>query len=46
MQVGRDQQGGQAVTVLTLDSAIPPAALAEIADVIDAETARTVDLSD
>jgi D-3-phosphoglycerate dehydrogenase len=46
MQVGRDQQGGQAVTVLTLDSAVPPGALAEIADVIDAETARTVDLSD
>lgn len=46
MQVGRDQRGGAAVVALTVDSAIPPAVLAEIAEEIGAETARVVDLTD
>jgi D-3-phosphoglycerate dehydrogenase len=46
MQVGRDSRGGQAVVALTVDSAIPPAALVEIAEAVGADTARAVDLSD
>jgi D-3-phosphoglycerate dehydrogenase len=44
--VGRDSRGGQAVVALTVDSAIPPAALAEIAEAVGADTARAVDLSE
>jgi D-3-phosphoglycerate dehydrogenase len=46
MQVGRDHEGGAAVVALTVDSAIPPAVLAEIAAEIGAQTARVVDLSE
>jgi D-3-phosphoglycerate dehydrogenase len=46
MQVGRDHEGGAAVVALTVDSAIPPAVLAEIAEEIGAQIARAVDLSD
>jgi D-3-phosphoglycerate dehydrogenase / 2-oxoglutarate reductase len=46
MQVGRDHEGGAAVVALTVDSAIPPVVLAEIAEEIGAQTARAVDLSD
>jgi D-3-phosphoglycerate dehydrogenase len=46
MQVGRDQRGGAAVVALTVDSAIPPGVLAEIAAEIGAETAQVVDLSE
>src|SRR6185437_8224461 len=46
MQVGRDHEGGAAVVALTVDSAIPPAVLAEIGAEIGAQTARVVDLSE
>jgi len=46
MQVSRREVGGEALMVLTSDSAIPPAALAEIAQRIGATSARAVDLND
>ena len=44
MQVARDAQGGSALVALSVDSAIPAAALAEIEQAIDATTVRAVDL--
>ncbi|HEU0102958.1 MAG TPA: phosphoglycerate dehydrogenase [Mycobacteriales bacterium] len=44
-QVGRTSQGGSALMVLTVDSAVPPAVLADIADAIGASSARAVDLT-
>lgn len=43
-QVSRTAQGGEALMVLTVDSAIPAEIVAEIAEVIGASTARSVDL--
>src|SRR5438067_974789 len=45
MQVSRRQAGGEALMVLTVDSAIPADALAEIGDRIGATSTRSVDLS-
>src|SRR3954463_7044922 len=45
MQVSRRQAGGEALMVLTVDSAIPADALQDIAARIGATSARTVDLS-
>jgi D-3-phosphoglycerate dehydrogenase len=45
MQVARRAAGGEALMVLTIDTAIPPEALAEIAHGVGATNARTVDLS-
>src|SRR5262249_11653871 len=45
MQVGRDNAGGQAVSVLTLDDAIPPGMAEEIQREVGASTVRLVDLS-
>jgi D-3-phosphoglycerate dehydrogenase len=44
MQVGRDAEGGKAVSVLTLDEALPLAVVDEIQRDIGAETVRFVDL--
>ena len=45
MQVSRREAGGEALMVLTVDSAIPADALADIATRIGATSARPVDLS-
>jgi D-3-phosphoglycerate dehydrogenase len=45
MQVSRKQAGGAALMVLTVDSAIPPEALADIAHAVGAASARAVDLT-
>src|SRR5437763_5139139 len=45
MQVSRRQAGGEALMVLTVDSAIPAEALADIAERIGATSPRSVDLS-
>ena len=44
MQVSRDRKGGKALVAMTADSAVPQAALDEIAREIDAENARAIDL--
>jgi D-3-phosphoglycerate dehydrogenase / 2-oxoglutarate reductase len=44
MQVCRDSRGGHALIVLTVDSALPPAVLDEIASSVGAAMSRTVDL--
>jgi D-3-phosphoglycerate dehydrogenase len=44
MQVSRDAKGGHALVALSVDSAIPPEALAEIEQAIDATWLRAVDL--
>ena len=44
MQVCRHARGGQALMVLTVDSALPPAVLDEIASSIGAVFGRAVDL--
>jgi D-3-phosphoglycerate dehydrogenase / 2-oxoglutarate reductase len=44
MQVCRDARGGQALIVLTVDSALPPAVLDEITSSIGAAFGRSVDL--
>jgi D-3-phosphoglycerate dehydrogenase / 2-oxoglutarate reductase len=44
MQVARDSVGGHALVALSVDSAIPPEALGEIEQAIDATTLRAVDL--
>jgi len=46
MQVSRREVGGETLMVLTADSAIPAAALSEIAHRIGATSARAVDLGD
>ncbi len=46
MQVCRDEEGGSALIVLTVDSAIPAGVLDEITDTIGAEVGRSVDLDD
>jgi D-3-phosphoglycerate dehydrogenase / 2-oxoglutarate reductase len=46
MQVSRRREGGEALMVLTVDSAVAPDALADIAARIGATSARAVDLSD
>jgi D-3-phosphoglycerate dehydrogenase / 2-oxoglutarate reductase len=46
MQVCRPAQGGEAMIVLSVDSAVPPDILAEIADAIGAGLARVVDLAE
>jgi len=44
MQVSRDTKGGQALVALSVDSAIPSEALAEIEQAIDATSLRAADL--
>ena len=44
MQVSRNEQGGKALVVLTLDSAIPADVLAAIAAEVDATLAEVVTL--
>ena len=46
MQVGRDVAGGQAVSVLTLDSVPPASSIDDVAREIGAQSAHLVDLSD
>jgi D-3-phosphoglycerate dehydrogenase len=46
MQVSRREAGGDALMVLTVDSAIPPEALSEIARSVGATSARPVDLTE
>jgi D-3-phosphoglycerate dehydrogenase len=46
MQVARDAAGGRALMVLTVDSQIPPAVLADISREIGAITVRVADLDD
>jgi D-3-phosphoglycerate dehydrogenase / 2-oxoglutarate reductase len=46
MQVCRDAEGGSALIVLTVDSALPPALLEEITRGIGAEVGRSVDLDE
>jgi D-3-phosphoglycerate dehydrogenase len=45
MQVGRLQQGGDALIAMAVDSAVPPRMVAEIAQRIGAADARSVDLA-
>ena len=45
MQVCRHAQGGEALIVLSVDSAVPPDVLADIAEAIGAALARVVDLA-
>jgi D-3-phosphoglycerate dehydrogenase len=45
MQVARDEKGGQALITLSVDSAIPAETLQEIAEAIDADWARSADIS-
>ena len=45
MQVCRDARGGEALIALTVDSAVPPAALAQITAAIGATVARVADLT-
>ena len=44
MQVARDAKGGHALVALSVDSAIPVEALAQIEGAIDAASVRAVDL--
>ena len=44
MQVARDAKGGRALVALSVDSAIPTEALAEIQHAMDAISVRAVDL--
>jgi D-3-phosphoglycerate dehydrogenase len=44
MQVGRRDEGGEAVSVLTLDDVAPPAVLEEIAHEVEASSVRLVSL--
>jgi D-3-phosphoglycerate dehydrogenase len=44
MQVSRDRKGGKALVALSVDSSINPAILQDIANVVQADTARTVDI--
>jgi D-3-phosphoglycerate dehydrogenase / 2-oxoglutarate reductase len=46
MQVSRDRKGGHALVAMTVDTAIPAPALQEITSAIEAESVRTVDLTD
>jgi D-3-phosphoglycerate dehydrogenase len=46
MQVSRREAGGETLMLLTVDSAIPAAALSEIAHGIGATSTRTVDLTE
>ncbi|MGN6242948.1 MAG: phosphoglycerate dehydrogenase [Motilibacteraceae bacterium] len=46
MQVARDAKGGHALVALTVDTAVPPAVLAEIVDEVGASSGRVVDLAD
>ncbi len=46
MQVSRNEMGGRALIVLTVDSALPPALLDEITQAIGGEAGRGVDLDD
>ncbi len=46
MQVCRNARGGQALIVLTIDSALPPALLDEITAAIGAVSGRTADLDE
>jgi D-3-phosphoglycerate dehydrogenase / 2-oxoglutarate reductase len=46
MQVCRHAQGGQAMIVLTVDSAVPPDLVSDIAEAIGASVARVVDLDE
>jgi len=46
MQVGRDVEGGEAVSVLTLDTAVGAPVIEQIAREIGARSARLVELSD
>jgi D-3-phosphoglycerate dehydrogenase len=44
MQVGRREQGGEALIAMTTDSAVAPAIAVRIAEVIGATQARTISL--
>jgi len=46
MQVCRHAQGGEAMIVLSVDSAVPADVLTEIAEETGASQARVVDLAD
>ncbi len=46
MQVCRDERGGNALIVLTVDSAVPPALLAEMVRAIGASSGRVADLDE
>ena len=46
MQVCRDARGGDALIVLSVDSAIPPAVLDDISSTIGAVVGRTIDLEE
>ncbi len=46
MQVARRSQGGEALMVITVDTALPPSALTEIVERVGASAGRIVDLSE
>jgi D-3-phosphoglycerate dehydrogenase len=45
MQIARQRAGGQALSVLTVDSPVPDALLAQVATAIDAEVMREIDIT-
>jgi D-3-phosphoglycerate dehydrogenase len=45
MQIARRAAGGQALSVLTVDSPVPAEILAEVRDAIDAESLREIDIT-
>jgi D-3-phosphoglycerate dehydrogenase len=45
MQIARQRAGGQALSVLTVDSPVPDALLAKVATAIDAEVMREIDIT-
>ncbi len=45
MQIARQRAGGQALSVLTVDSPVPDALLAKVAAAIDAEIMREIDIT-
>ena len=46
MQIARDTRGGQALSVLTVDSRVPDELLAEVAAAISAATMAPIDVID
>lgn len=46
MQVARREAGGQALTVLTVDSRVPEELLAEVGEAIDAKVIRSIEITE
>jgi D-3-phosphoglycerate dehydrogenase len=46
MQVARRSAGGQALSIITVDSPVPDEVLARVASAIDADEVREIDIVD